>query len=78
MSANKKSVEIKCPYPDCRHPNTVWATLDSIRPAVILCEPETGGCDRYFVAKVKWRPVVTVYKMADAGDEAETMADALV
>ncbi len=60
-----RSVSVKCPY--CGHHTPVLATLPYTGPEVILCDTEDGpGCDRYFVARVSWRPVVEVWEMRQA------------
>lgn len=41
-------VEVRCPY--CNTPNVIQAAL---RPEVHLCDPDNGGCDRWFVAEVR-------------------------
>ena len=51
-----------CPY--CGYMNTIAVNTNIIERVVVLCDCEEGpGCDQYFVAEVKFIPVVKVFSM---------------
>jgi hypothetical protein len=36
-----------------------------LRPTVLLCEPEDGGCDNYFAVRVMLKPVISYYSVKE-------------
>jgi transcription elongation factor Elf1 len=43
-----KTAYFTCPY--CGYSNHAWVKMDDDgKPLVVSCDPENGGCDRYFV-----------------------------
>lgn len=56
------AVQIRCPY--CGTDGYYSITsMDS--PFVVLCDIESGGCDKYFAAKVKLTATVTTMAIID-------------
>lgn len=57
-------IRVKCPY--CGYENTVVPVPDNIRPFVVLCDIDDGpGCDRYFAVEIKFKPVVSTYRIIE-------------
>jgi DNA-directed RNA polymerase subunit RPC12/RpoP len=54
-------VKMTCPY--CGNTRFYKMKDQSHLPHVYFCYPEEGGCDRYFVASVKFTPQVKVSKI---------------
>lgn len=48
---SKRCVEVKCPY--CGAVQKTITEHEWGEKQVMLCYPEEGGCDRYFVADIK-------------------------
>jgi hypothetical protein len=64
------SVTVSCPYCAVAQPYLIEAdTLGALRPDVYLCDPDVGGCDRYFVVLVSL--FATARTSAIAGEVAE-------
>lgn len=63
-NAHADDVRIRCPY--CGT-DGYYSITDS-RPFVVLCDIESGGCDKYFAAKVRMFAIVTTMAIVD--DEA--------
>ena len=55
-SVSADAVQIKCPYCECEGFYTI---KDQRSPFVVLCEADYHGCDRYFVASVRFSAIVT-------------------
>jgi hypothetical protein len=43
---------ITCPY--CNHKNTIKIdyTMSEFNPSIVVCDSETGGCDRSFAVRI--------------------------
>jgi len=51
-----RPVEFRCPY--CGIENIIRAAGLENGANLIICDPEEGGCDRYFFAKVSTKVVI--------------------
>ena len=57
------TTDIDCPY--CQATNKVaveqkWSDLQ-----IILCEPDSGGCDKYFVAEIRLNVTSKTFEMVE-------------
>ena len=48
---SKRGVGVKCPY--CGTIHTALLDNDWGGKQILLCYPDNGGCDRYFVADIR-------------------------
>jgi len=62
--SNSRVIHIRCPYcgTEARHLVPFKQYAEQI---VTSCDPEEGGCDRYFALAIDWVPRTTVFKMTE-------------
>lgn len=56
------NVRVKCPY--CAHEQTHATSPYCTAPQVVFCDPEDGGCEKYFGLTAKQEVIVTgIFKL---------------
>lgn len=65
--------KVKCPY--CGHENTVNIIGEGgmTRPAIELCDCESGGCDKYFAYTLEVKTTTTAIKLGEPSTEKERL-----
>jgi len=59
-----RDVDVKCPY--CHTLHYVTMKSDHIERKVVICYPEEGGCDRYYVVKIEVQLTAQTFKVEEA------------
>lgn len=49
--------DFACPH--CGHVNSHWFSWWSVRPEIVCCDCESGGCDVYFAVTAEVSVIVT-------------------